>query len=68
MIVAKTIQDQLEHASWIRRMFEEGLRLNQLAHRVRDLLSAAVARCLLPAAYCPLFPLCFLYVSSMFPF
>ena len=27
MIVAQTIQDQLEHASWIRRMFEEGLRL-----------------------------------------
>jgi aspartate aminotransferase len=27
MIVANTIQDQLEHASWIRRMFEEGLLL-----------------------------------------
>jgi aspartate aminotransferase len=27
MIVAETIKRQLEHASWIRRMFEEGLRL-----------------------------------------
>jgi aspartate aminotransferase len=27
MIVAKVIQQQLEHASWIRRMFEEGIRL-----------------------------------------
>ena len=27
MIVAQTIKDQLERASWIRRMFEEGIRL-----------------------------------------
>ena len=27
MIVARTIQQQLERASWIRRMFEEGARL-----------------------------------------
>jgi len=27
MIVARTIQEQLERASWIRRMFEEGARL-----------------------------------------
>lgn len=27
MPIAKTIADQLEHASWIRRMFEEGARL-----------------------------------------
>jgi aspartate aminotransferase len=27
MTVAKTIQKQLEHSSWIRRMFEEGIRL-----------------------------------------
>jgi aspartate aminotransferase len=27
--VAKTIQEQLEHASWIRRMFEEGIRLRR---------------------------------------
>jgi aspartate aminotransferase len=27
MTVAKVIQQQLEHASWIRRMFEEGIRL-----------------------------------------
>jgi aspartate aminotransferase len=27
MIVARTIRDQLKHASWIRRMFEEGARL-----------------------------------------
>lgn len=27
MIVARTIFEQLEHASWIRRMFEEGIRL-----------------------------------------
>jgi aspartate aminotransferase len=27
--VAKTIQEQMEHASWIRRMFEEGIRLRQ---------------------------------------
>ena len=27
MPIARTIADQLEHASWIRRMFEEGARL-----------------------------------------
>jgi aspartate aminotransferase len=27
--VAQTIQEQMEHASWIRRMFEEGIRLRQ---------------------------------------
>ena len=27
--VARTIQDQIERASWIRRMFEEGIRLRQ---------------------------------------
>src|SRR5512143_1201031 len=29
MMVAKVIADQLEHASWIRRMFEEGNRLKR---------------------------------------
>ena len=29
MIVARTIERQLERASWIRRMFEEGARLKQ---------------------------------------
>ena len=29
MSVAKSIQDQMEHASWIRRMFEEGIRLRE---------------------------------------
>ncbi|MGA2146721.1 MAG: pyridoxal phosphate-dependent aminotransferase [Bryobacteraceae bacterium] len=29
MSVANTIQDQMERASWIRRMFEEGIRLRQ---------------------------------------
>ncbi|MFB3906166.1 MAG: pyridoxal phosphate-dependent aminotransferase [Acidobacteriota bacterium] len=29
MTIAKVIADQLEHASWIRRMFEEGMRLKR---------------------------------------
>ncbi|RPJ61630.1 MAG: pyridoxal phosphate-dependent aminotransferase [Acidobacteria bacterium] len=29
MTIAKTIADQLEHASWIRRMFEEGAKLRR---------------------------------------
>jgi aspartate aminotransferase len=29
MLIAKTIAEQLEHSSWIRRMFEEGARLKQ---------------------------------------
>ena len=29
MLIAKTIAGQMEHSSWIRRMFEEGTRLKR---------------------------------------